>query len=266
MSNDKTYHCPLDNKENNFLNLESDSEDGDLTLCISDFVNSPAQATDMDNPCFDLSLDSDTEQEFEEVESLELEWDDDCNEGDDLFSSMQEEQSENLVKSSGDQLVYRIPDISFLSFNNLTDFDENNYMEPSHDDLSSATVEVLAVSTEPTPDCDIKDTATTCGIVTVDELCCSTVTTLCFTSSQDLTGQDVCSPVNVNVIIKAELEKQNCICSVAEIYPSSDFGEIKSKCVVSTASVLQKDECSLPVENVSNAIANLYICIAIGKI
>lgn len=226
-SNDIRYHSALDNKENTFLNLESDSEDTDeleLALCsISDFPNSPTEVTDEDHQYFDLSLDSDTELEFEEA--LELEWDDDCDEGDDLFCSIQGEQcDENVTEPSDDHLVY-------LSLNNLTDFDENNdiYMNlPSHDDLSSATVEVLAVSSEATSaEYDVKDVATTTSdIVTVDQLCSDTVTTICFTSAQKFTNEDVHSPLNVTISTGLIGEqKQQCIYGSPESHLTSDFDD-----------------------------------------
>ena len=254
-SNNLRYHVVLDNKENSFLNLESDSEDTDqldLALCISDFSNNPTEGADPVIQCFDLSLDSDTEPDFEDT--VELEWDE-CEEGDDLFCSMQEEQCENSTEHSDDHFVYKMPEISYVSINNLTDFDESNeiYMDlPSHDDLSSATVEVLAVSSETIPDCDVKDTAATTGTVTVDQVCSNTVTAACFASSHNFTDEDVCSPLNVT--INNELldeQKQKNICSLPETHPTSDIGENESKCVEPTEVKQSTPEGAhyLPVEN-----------------
>ena len=246
-----------DDKENNFLNLESDSEDTDqLAFALSDFLTEAD--VESQGQCFDLSLDSDSElEEFEET--LELQWDD-CDEGDDLFCSMQEQQCENITESSSDQLVYKIPEISTLSLNNLTDFDENNeiYMDlPSHDDLSSATVEVLAVSREAMQDRDVKDVTTTSGVVTVDQLCAA-VTTVCYASSQNVSSENVHSPLNVT--IKTELldeYKQKCICGSPETHASIDVSENKSKCMVSAVSVLPEEAHNLPIatENVSVIVA-----------
>ena len=250
--NDMRYFSG-DDKENSFLNLESDSEDTDqLTFALSDFPNNLTEAdVDTQEQYFDLSLDSDTEEEFEE-ETLELQWDD-CDEGDDLFCSMQEQQYENISKSSSDQLVIKIPEISTLSLNNLTDFNENNeiYMDlPSHDDLSSATVEVLAVSLQ---DRDVKDIATTSGVVKVDQLC-SAATTVCYASSQNVTNKNVDSPLNVT--IKTELlgeRKQKCICGSSEASANTDVSESESKCIASAVSVLPEEAHNLPMakENVS---------------
>lgn len=247
--NDMKYLSALDNKENNFLNLESDSEDTDqleLALCTGDFSNSPAEATDANDQCFDLSLDSDTDMEFDE--SLELEWDDCDEEGDDLFCSMQEEQCESIAEPSGDQLVYKIPEVSSLSFNGLANFPDNNeiYLDlPSHD---GATVEVLAVSSEATPDCGMKDITTTSGIVTVDQLCSSAITTVCFTSSKNFTCENVYSPLTVN--ITASERKQKCICGSPET-TNNGVGDSESSCVVSSALLPSQEPSNLLMENVS---------------
>ena len=249
ISSDTRYFSG-DDKENNFLNLESDSEDTDqLAFALSDFPSDLIEA-DMDTQeqCFDLSLDSDTELE-ECEETLELQWDD-CDEGDDLVCSMQEQQCENNMQPSGDQLVYKIPEISSLSLNNFTDFDKNNEicMDLSpHDDLSSATVEVIAVSMQ---DRDVKDIVTTSGVVMVDQLC-SAATTVCFASSQNISNEDVCSPVDVT--IKTELrddaehkqEKHDSLVT----HPNIDAGEKESKCM----SVLLEEAHHLPMEDVSYA-------------
>jgi len=251
-STDRKYHCTLDDKENKFLNLESDPEDEDqIGVNLCDFPNSPTfthKVTDTGNQCFDLSLDSDTEYECEE--SLELECDD-CDEGDDLLCSMQVEQCESIIEPSGDQLVYKIPDVSSLTFNNITDLDQNNeiYMDlPSHDDLSSATVEVLAVSSESLPVCDIQNVATTSGSIMVDQL--NTVTTVCYTSSQNLGNEDMCSPlkVTINTELIAE-QKQKCVCGSPETYTNDHIGEKESTCVVSTASLLPQEAHDFPVDN-----------------
>ena len=240
-----------DDKENNFLNLESDSEDADqLAFALSDFL--VEADVDSQGGCFDLSLDSDSElEEFEEA--LELEWDD-CDEGDDLFCSMQEQQCENVTESSSDKLVDKIPT---LSLNNLTDLDGNNeiYMNlPSHDDLSSATVEVLAVAREAMQDCDV---TTTSGMVMVDQLCAATA--VCYGLSQNVTNENAASPLSVT--IKTDLLdecKQQCICGSPETHASIDVSENTSKCnIVSDVSVLPEEIHNLPItmENVS-----IYTC------
>ena len=241
-SNDVKYFSG-DDKENNFLNLECDLEDADqLTFALIDIPNNPI---DIQEQCFDLSLDSDTESD-QYYETLELQWDD-CEEGDDLFCSMQEQQCETIAKPSGDQLVYKIPDISSVSLNTLTDLGENNeiYMDlPSHDDLSSATVEVLAVSRESMQDCDIKDVATTSGVVTIDQLC-NAATMVCFASSQNVTNE-ICSPLDAST--KAKLldeQKQTIFCSSPETHSSIDVN-------ASAVSALPEEVHNLAVEDVSH--------------
>ena len=244
----RCFSC--DDKENNFLNLESDSDDADqLAFALSDFLIEAD--VDSQGPCFDLSLDSDSElEEFEE--GLELQWDD-CDEGDDLFCSIQEQQQyENITESSSDQLVHEIPT---LSLNNL---DENNeiYVDlPSHDDLSSATVEVLAVSREAVQDRDVKNVTTTSGIAVVDQLCVTTA--VCYASSQNVTNENATSPLNLT--IKTDLLdecKQQCICSTSETHAGIDVSENTSKCMVSAVSVLPEEVHNLPMtmENVSLTI------------
>ena len=244
VSNDIRYHSTLDNKENKFLSLESDSEETDqleFVLCMSDFPNSPTKATNACNQCFDLSLDSDPELEFEEA--LELEWDD-CDEGDDLFCSMQEEQNsvqeeqhENIAELCSDQLVYKVPEISVLSLNSLPHFDENNEINmdlPSHD---GATVEVLAVSSEATPHCNVKDITTTAGILTLDQLCSNTVTTVCFTSSaENFTNEEICNPLNEtnNPDLIDEQKHTKTICSLPVTHPAGDTGENVSTAAIHT--------------------------------
>ena len=261
-SNDMRYHSAVDNKENKFLSFESDSEDTDqleIVLCMSDFPNSSAKETNADKQCFDLSLDSDPELEFEETLELEC---DDCDEGDDLFSSMQEEwhsmqeeQHENVAEPPGDQLVYKVPEM--LSLDNIPHFDENNeiYMDlPSHD---GATVEVLAVSSEATPDCDVKDIATTSGTFTVDQLCSNTVTTVCFTSTENFTNEDICSPLNVtiNTELIDEQKRPKGNFGLSEIHPASDAGENESKSVVSTAPVHSTPEGAHNLPSMKNEVS-----------
>lgn len=252
-TNNRRYHSAVDDKENNFLNLESDSEDVEMTLSICDLPYSPTVASKAENKCFDLSLDSDTESDFDETLSIELDCDE-CDEGDDLFCSMQEEQSENITEPSEDQLVFKITDVPVpsLSFNDLTDFDQNSeiYM-----DLSShgATVEVLAVSNKATEGCDVKNIATTSGTITADRLCSNTATTVCFTSSQSYTNEDVYSPVNTTINAElADEQKQNCMCGSPDTHINSHVGDNESVCItVSTPSVVPPEAHHLPVENVS---------------
>ena len=255
-SNDVKYFSN-DDKENNCLDLECDLEDTDqLTFALSDIPNN---TVDIQEQYFDLSLDSDTESE-EYQETLELQCDCDEDEGNDLFCSMQEQQCETIAEPSGDQLVYRIPDISCVSLNTLTEFDENNEIFvdlPSHDDLSSATVEVLAISRESMQDsdikdCDIKDVATTSGVVTIDQLC-NAATMVCFASSQNVTNE-IYSPLNTST--KAELpdeQKQNSICSAPESCVNIDFSENESKSLAFAVSALPEEGHNLPVENVSHS-------------
>lgn len=265
VSNDMRYHSALDNKENKFLSLESDSEDTDeleIVFCMSDFLNGPAKETNASKQSFDLSLDSDPELEFEET--LELEWDD-CDEGDDLFSSMQgerhsiQEQHENVAEPPCDQLVYKVPEISMLAVNNLQHYDENNeiYVDlPSHD---GATVEVLAVSSEATPDSDVKDIATTSGIFTVDQLCSNTVTTVCFTSTENFTNENICSPlhVTINTELIDEKKRPKCNFGLSEAHPVSDTGENESKSIVSTAAVHSTPEGAHNLPSIKNEVINL---------
>lgn len=248
-SNDMKYFSG-DDKENNFLTLESDSEDADqLTFALSDPLSEAE--VDSQRQCFDLSLDSDSDSEMEEFEdTLELQLDD-CDDGDDLYCSIQEQQCENNTKPSSDLLVCKIPT---LSLNNLTDLDESNdiYMDlPSHDDLSSATVEVLAVSREAMQDHDVKDVTTTSSIFMVDQLCAATA--ICYAPSQNVTNENPASPLNVT--IKKDLLdecKQQCICDSSETHGSIDVRENTSKCVASAA-VLPEEVHNLPMtmENVS---------------